>query len=316
MKLTSCAVALTRCPTYEIVHVKEQVARLCQASGFALSRGDKVLLKPNLVAAGGRDGLALTHPNLVRAMVEWCLDHGAAVKVGDSPAFGSAASVMAACGLTDVLAGLPVQYAAFQQGRQVVTESGIRVVCAEDIFTCDSLVNLPKLKAHGQMRVTMAVKNYFGVVLTWRKALAHMSLGGSSGKFERMLVDLIGLVPEGISLIDGVTAMHRTGPMDGDPIAAGVLGASRNPVALDTAMLEVIGLSPSLSPLARECHRRNLPGSMPKDVCYPLLSSEEVTFPGFITPEVLDPVRFQVGRFVRSSIRRVFQQAGENRFFR
>lgn len=304
MKFTSCSVALAHCHTYEADTLKIQVDRVCRASGFLPSRSDKVLLKPNLVASGRADGLALTHPQVVRAMAEWCLDHGVVVTVGDSPAFGSGLEVMESCGMAKALAGLPVKCFSFVRRKKIITESRISVILAAEAFECDWLVNLPKLKAHSQMRLTMAVKNYFGVMLAWRKALAHMRHGGEDGRFVQLLVDLLAELPEGISLIDGVVAMHRTGPMDGEPLPVGLLAASRNPIALDMAVMEVIGMDPALSPLAQECRRRELLGSRLQDLEYSLLLPAEVVVPEFIVPGVLDPIRFQLGRFLRSSIKR------------
>ena len=43
-------------------------------------------------------------------------------------------------------------------------------------------------------------------------------------------------MPETVSLVDGVMSMQRTGPIDGDPFDLSLLGASSNPVALDTAL--------------------------------------------------------------------------------
>lgn len=306
MKFTSCAVALVPCRTYAAGVLKAHVDRLCRAAGFLLSHGDKVLLKPNLVAAGRADGLALTHPQMVRAVAEWSLDHGAIVSVGDSPAFGSGLEVMASCGMVSALAGLPVKCISFVRRREILTESRIPVTLAAEVFEFDRLINLPKLKAHSQMRLTMAVKNYFGVVLAWRKAMAHMRHGGSDGRFVQLIVDLLSELPEGVSLIDGVEAMHRTGPMDGEPLSVGILAASLNPVALDTAMMSILGLDPALSPLGQECHRRGLLGSGLHELEYSLLKPSEVTIPEFITPDSLDPIRFQVGRFLRSSLKRVF----------
>jgi len=316
MIIASCAVALSRCPVYEAELLKEEVDRLCQASGFTASHGTAVLLKPNLVAAGRADGLALTHPQIVRAVAEWCLDHGAVVSVGDSPAFGSGLAVMDSCGISEALLGLPVTRVSFDRQKTIVTQGRIKLTVAAEAFECDRLVNLPKLKAHSQLRLTMAVKNYFGVVVAWRKAMAHMRHGNGDGRFIGLLVDLLAELPEGISLMDGVLAMHRTGPMDGQPVQVGVLAASRNPVALDVAMMEVLGVDPALSPLGQECRRRGLPGSKGEDLEYPLLRPADVAVPGFVVPDVLDPIRFEAGRFVRGSIRRVLQRFFKAGIFR
>jgi uncharacterized protein (DUF362 family) len=291
--------------------LKNKVDELLRALSFAVGPGQKVLLKPNLVAAAGGDGLAVTHPRVVRAVAEWCCDHGAVVSVGDSPAFGSGAMVMARCGMTAALAGLPVTIAPFSRQQRLTTASGLSVMVAADIFDHDLLINLPRLKAHGQLRVTMAVKNYFGVVVAWRKAMAHMRHGGGDGSFVRLLVDLLELLPDGVSVIDGIVAMHRGGPLAGEPLPVGVLGASENPVALDTAMLAVIGLLPELSPLWVECARRRLPGSRFAELRFPLAQPTAVAVAGFVVPEILDPIRFHGWRFLRNSIKKVFKGLGK-----
>jgi uncharacterized protein (DUF362 family) len=305
VKLTSCTVALASCRSYDPGELKTKVDKLFRAAGFSVRYGHKVLLKPNLVAAT-RDGLAVTHPQVVRMMAEWCLDHGAVVSVGDSPAFGNSASVMEQCGLTKALSGLPVRIATFDRHRIVSTASQLSVSVATEVFQHDLLINLPKLKAHGQMRVSMAVKNCFGVVVAWRKAMAHMHYG-DDGRFVRLLADLLDLLPDGVSMIDGIMAMHRTGPLNGVPLPLGVLGASINPVALDTAMLAVIGLSPELSPLWRECTRRGLSGCSLMELAFPLARPAELATTDFVFPEDLQPIRFQLWRFFRNSIKKMFK---------
>jgi uncharacterized protein (DUF362 family) len=306
MKLSSYAVALAHCPNYELLELKTTIDALCHSLAFSVGHGHKVLLKPNLVSASRPDGLALTHPQVLRAVTEWFIDHGTAVSIGDSPAFGSSSSVMAQCGITKALAGLPVTFLPFNRQRSIRTANQISISLADDVFQHDLLINLPKLKAHDQLRVTMAVKNYFGVVVAWRKALAHMRYGDDD-RFVRLLVDLLDLLPEGLSLIDGVMAMHRHGPLSGDPLEVGVLGASLNPIALDSAMLAIIGLPFEASPLWQECARRNLPGSYLTELTFPLAQPEALAVTGFITPAKLDPIRFQAWRFLRNSLTKFFR---------
>lgn len=303
MRLSSPTVALSNCPVYDPAVLKSKVDEQLRALSFTVAHGHKVLLKPNLVAATGGEGLAVSHPLVVRAVAEWCCDHGAQVSVGDSPAFGSGVAVMERCGMTAALAGLPVSIAPFTRQQRMTTASGLSVRVAADLFDQDMLINLPRLKAHGQLRVTMAVKNYFGVVVAWRKAMAHMRHGGD-GSFVRLLVDLLDLLPEGVTIIDGIVAMHRSGPLNGEPLAVGVLGASANPVALDTAMLAVIGLAPERSPLWVECARRQLPGALFADLRFPLMTPADLAASGFVVPEGLDPIRFPGWRFLCNSIKK------------
>jgi uncharacterized protein (DUF362 family) len=302
----SYPVALLGFEAYHRSRLKEAVEQICRHFDFRCPRGSKVLLKPNLVTARGHNGLACTHPELVAATAEWFLDQGAAVRIGDSPAFGTARGVMAACGIQAAVAGLPVTLVNFNRGEPVRLASGPQTTIAGEALACDFLVNLPKIKAHGQMLVSLAVKNFFGTVLGWRKPYLHMWCGGGDGGgFAALLVDLLGVLPAGISLADGITAMHRDGPVQGEPFALGLLAGAVNPVAADTALLLALATDPASSPVWRECRRRELPGSVPEDLAFPFLCPESFDGTGFELPSQLAPVRFQPGRLLRSGMRKL-----------
>lgn len=241
-------------------------------------------------------------------MAEWCVDQGARVAVGDSPAFGSSLTVMQLCGMSSALRGLPVKAVPFSRGKSVRLACGIKVGIAPQALDCDFLINLPRVKAHAQVRVTLAVKNYFGVVSGWKKAWLHMRCGERENLFESLLVDLLKAVPSGFSFIDGIVAMHKTGPVAGDPFPLGLVAGSPNPVALDAALLDILGVSADQSMVQMECIRRNMPGSRSSNLSYPFLCPEETAVPDFQTPRVLDRVRFQPGRMMKSCLKRGYSR--------
>jgi len=299
-------VAVDRCRNYGTAELKKAVDRILSGLGFSVRPGSFVLLKPNLVSAGGGPAhLACTTPALVRAVAEWLSDQGARLGIGDSPAFGSGRMVMRACGMLQALAGLSVEVRDFDRAVPVDLPCGLRVPVARDALECDVLFNLPRFKAHGQMYVSLAVKNYFGVVAGWRKALHHAKNGDIGNRFEMLLVDLPGLFPAAFSLVDGVVAMQRTGPMKGDSYPLGLLAGAFDPVALDTALLEVIGAEASRSPLWRECRRRGLPGTDPDRLSYPLATPEQLRVGDFHLPENPSPVTFHPLRILVGGCRRL-----------
>jgi uncharacterized protein (DUF362 family) len=299
-------VMLLRQKAYHRPALKEAIERICRRLDFRCPRGSRVLLKPNLVTARGHDGLACTHPELVAAAAEWFLDQGAAVRIGDSPAFGTARGVMTACGISAAVADLPVTLVNFNQGESVSLASGRRVTIAREALDCDFLINLPKIKAHGQLLVSLAVKNYFGSVLGWRKPYLHMRCGGGDGAgFAALLVELPGALPAGISLLDGITAMHRTGPVQGSPLSLGVLAGALEPAAADTGLLLALAIEPVLSPTWRECRKRELPGSLPEQLVFPFLGPEAFHAARFELPLQLAPVRFQAGRLLQSGLKKM-----------
>ena len=305
MELKKRAVGLVACREYERRLLKGQVEALCNGLGFRVSAGSRVLLKPNLVSAVRNKGLACTHPEIVAAVAEWFLDQGATVRVGDSPAFGSALGVMAACGISAALKGLPVTMINFEAVYPVRLASGLSVGVARAVGECDLLVNLPKIKAHGQLYLSLAVKNYFGVVVGFRKPWLHARYGDIDNRFEAMLVDLLAVLPDGITLADGVVAMHVDGPVAGKPFPLHLLAGGLNPVALDTALLAVLGLPREASPVWRECQRRNLAGSNMPELSFPLAKPEEVAVQGFQPPARLRPVSFHPWRLFRGAMKRI-----------
>ncbi|MBU0484764.1 MAG: DUF362 domain-containing protein [Proteobacteria bacterium] len=285
--------------------MKEQIDQICHALNFRPPAGSRVLLKPNLVSAGSRGNIACTNAEFVAAVAEWMLDHGAMVKIGDSPAFGSACKVMAASGISEALHGLPVTMVDFSDNRSVSLPCGLETAIAVEALECDLLVNLPKIKSHCQLLVSLAVKNYFGVVVGWRKPLIHARYGEVDNLFEALLVDLPEMVPSGISLLDGVVAMQGNGPLKGDPFSLGLLAGAINPVAVDSALLKILGLEPEQSPLWRECARRKLPGVKNQSLVYPLLMPDELRVSDFEVVQPLKPVTFHPGKLFVGGLKRV-----------
>lgn len=301
-------VGILRCRDYDRQEIKACFDRFAASLDFVVPPGCRILLKPNLVSGQGHDGLGCTHPEFVAGVAEWCVDQGARVAVGDSPAFGSGQRVMQFCGMSSALRGLPVKTIHFSRGKPKRLDCGIKVAIAPEALDCDFLINLPKVKAHAQVRVTLAVKNYFGVVSGWKKAWLHMRCGERENLFESLLVDLLQIVPSGFSFIDGIVAMHKTGPITGDPFLLGLVAGSANPVALDAALLDILAVSAGQSMVQMECIRRDMPGSRSRNLSYPFLCPKETAVPGFQVPQVLDRVRFQPGQIVKSCLKRAYSR--------
>ena len=304
-------IAMGGCRHYRRDLLKDVVSRIFGAAGLSVCSGDTVLLKPNLISGRRRDGLPCTHPMLVAAVAEWFCDHNVRVSVGDSPAFGSAVQVMTACGYDEALRGLPVKSVNFERRLSVRLACGEKVGIARAALECDFLVNLPKVKAHCQMLVSLAVKNYFGVVVGWRKPWLHAKYGDIDNRFEEVLVDLLAVLPGGFSLADGVVAMHGNGPVQGgEPYPLGLLAGSVNPVALESALLRVLGVPPEHSPLWRECRRRQLPGSDHKMLGWSLESPGNFQVHDFVLPPVLSPVSFRPQRLLSGAMKRLATRIG------
>ena len=73
--------------------------------------------------------------------------------------------------------------------------------------------------------------------------------GGRHHIFFELIASIPGVLPPAVHLVDGIVAMHIIGPVFGRPFPLGCVAGSRNPFALDTALLRILRLPPSQSPL-------------------------------------------------------------------
>jgi uncharacterized protein (DUF362 family) len=273
--------------------------------------GLKVLIKPNLVKPG--DLLAITSPEVIVAAARAAKALGAHVTVADSPAFGSAERVLKRAGIYGTLRRNGIGVATLCRPKKFLLPSGIALGISRMALEADLIVNLPRLKAHCQMGITCGVKNLFGTVVGFRKALCHTRFGGDRAAFSDMILDIGRLLPERITIADCLTAMHVTGPTGGRPLEMNILAGSGSEVALDTALYLAIGAQPDKVPLWKAAMKRGLPGSRPAEITYPASRSAvrpEDARPKepFMPPSELSPLVFSPTRFIKGRIKSLLKR--------
>lgn len=299
----TASVALASCRDYEKKCLEERLESLLAATGLAVRPGERILVKPNLVS--GKNPLACTEPALAAAVCAYALDHDADVTVADSPAFGSAALVAEKTGLQSALAPLGLRVETLNEPASRELSFSAQIGVSRKALEADRIFNLPRLKAHCQMRLSLAVKNLFGCVTGIRKAIAHSRYGECENRFEAMILDIGDMLPPSINLLDGVTCMHKTGPTDGEALELGFLALSENPVALDTCIAHMLGLEPRDLTLWAEAVERGIPGASLEDLCFPLEQPDAFPCDAFIVPHILKPVSFRPSRLALSALKRL-----------
>ncbi len=237
------ATVIIRRAQYQYDQVQKTVFDMLEKlAGNRIKPGDRVLVKPNVLSAARPEDAVLTHPQVIRAAVEYILQKGARPQVSDSPAIGSFEKILKQNGTTEVLRGLPVVCMPFKD----VTEADIgkpygRIEIARDALEADFIINLPKLKTHSQMLLTLAVKNMFGCIVGFKKSQWHMRAGVDTMAFARLLVAIHQAVKPAVSVLDGILALEGEGPgRGGTPRNVGVLIGSDDSFALDMVVCEMI----------------------------------------------------------------------------
>ena len=245
---------LIRQATYGYETLKPRVFEILDAfGGGGIAPGCRVLLKPNFLSPAKPGEAVLTHPLVIRAAAEYALGKGGRVRIGDSQALGTFERILKVSGTRAALAGMDVEVAEFSSSRKVdIGEPFGMIDLAIDALDADIVINLPKLKTHGMMLLTLGVKNLFGCVVGLRKPEWHMRAGINQDLFARLLAQISRTVNPAVTLLDGILAMEGAGPgKSGKPRHLGILLGSTDTVAVDRAACALVGMDPEALPTNR-----------------------------------------------------------------
>ncbi|HKZ46489.1 MAG TPA: DUF362 domain-containing protein [Thermodesulfobacteriota bacterium] len=241
-------VVITKCGDYkneEAYRAIKGAVDLLGGIGAFVKKGERILLKPNLLSAKPSDAAVTTHPTVVRAVIQLVKEAGATPVVGDSPGIGSAEKVAQKCGIAAVAKEFDVDVIGLATSISVENPAGKtfkRLELSKEAIEADGIINLPKLKTHAQMFLTLGVKNMFGCVVGARKPQWHMAAGVDTNAFARMLVDTYLFLKPRLTIVDGIVGMQGNGPGSaGDPRRLGLLFASADCIALDRIITEALG---------------------------------------------------------------------------
>ncbi|KLI46355.1 DUF362 domain-containing protein [Brachyspira hyodysenteriae] len=238
-------VAVIKCENYDLEEVKSSIKKAIDLIGgidLFVKENDKVLLKPNFLAAETAEKSVTTHPVVFEAIVSILQEKTKNISYGDSPGIGKGSSVALKSGIDEIANKLNVKYVDFEEPVGVTYEDGVQeksFTIAKPIQEADVIISLPKLKSHALTTMTGAVKNQFGCIPGFRKAEYHLKLPDFED-FSTMLLDLNKLVNPKLYIMDGILAMEGNGPRNGNPRKVNALIVSSDAVALDYVASQII----------------------------------------------------------------------------
>jgi uncharacterized protein (DUF362 family) len=222
-----------------------------------VSRGDRVVLKPNVGWDRVPQQAANTNPELVRTVVELCLSAGASEVV-----------------VTDVSCNDPRRCFKRSGIAKSAESAGATVLLPEDrkfrdyrlngevlsvwplytpIVEADKIINLPIVKHHNLSRATMGMKNWYGI-LGGRRNQLHQNIDVS-------IADLATFIQPTLTILDAYRVLVSNGPQGGNlndvklhkTVIAGI-----DPVAIDAYGASFLGLQADQIPYIKIGHERGL----------------------------------------------------------
>jgi uncharacterized protein (DUF362 family)/NAD-dependent dihydropyrimidine dehydrogenase PreA subunit len=277
-------VTITRCRTYDLNEVRAAVAASLEPLGgmgkFA-GKGQRVLVKPNLLSSRAPEAAVTTHPAVVQAVVEQVQKAGGVAIIGDSPGGRNVGSsyerLLNRTGMMGVVEATGCEWVSFDDSVIDVqapnAKSFKRFTVGKAVTDVDRVIVLPKLKTHQLTYYTGAVKIVYGYIPGLLKAEYHLHTGTDAETFSDLLLDLHGALPPTLAIMDAVVGMEGQGPSNGNPREIGLILASENCHALDLVACSIIGFDPMAVPTVRKAGER---GVGPRNLGEVLISGEPI----------------------------------------
>ena len=200
--------------------------------------GMRVGVKLNLCTAKRPEAAATTHPVLAAELTRMLVQRGAVVVLGDSPGGPFLAPLIrrlyetTGLRLSEQAGGTLNEDFGYTEVKNPEGKSLRRFAYVDWLRNCDAVINFCKLKSHGMMGMTAAVKNLYGVIPGTYKSEYHFQ-HVEPMNFADMLVDLDEYVRPRLHLVDAVDIMEGNGPTMGTPRRLGLLLAGTDPYRLD-----------------------------------------------------------------------------------
>jgi uncharacterized protein (DUF362 family) len=223
--------------------------------------GDIVVVKPNIGWDRTVELAANTHPEVVKALVELCLDAGAKqVRIFDRTC-NDERRCYTQSGLRAVVEEVKSDRVSLEyMDRRAYQELKIRGGVAFDrwefykpALEADRLINVPIAKHHSISRLTLGMKNLMGVI------------GGNRGrlhsKIAESLVDINSVIHSDLTVVDATRILVANGPQGGrleDVRHTETLIASPDIVAADAYATTLFNLKPEDIPTIVAAANRGL----------------------------------------------------------
>ncbi|MBF0442888.1 MAG: DUF362 domain-containing protein, partial [Oligoflexales bacterium] len=235
-------VSILNCSSYDHPLVRETVLQCINHLGGIekfVSRGERILVKPNLLMRREPGQVTTTHPAIVLSVCEILKEAGCSIIIADSPGgpYNEARlrSVYRTTGMEEVAEKVGAKLNFDTSSVEVETKEGCllkRLTLLAPFREVDKVISISKLKSHALTQFTGGVKNLFGMIPGIQKMEYHLKMADTSA-FCNVLVDTCVTVNPVLSVMDAVEAMDGQGPASGRKKHVGAVIASSSPYHLD-----------------------------------------------------------------------------------
>jgi uncharacterized protein (DUF362 family) len=224
----------------------------------ALSGWSKVLIKVNFITVETWDTGATTDPIVVEAIIERLKRLPVQVFVVESDAtMTNADKAFEATGMKEMCKRNSVQCLNLRQVKDRVKVDipdgeALQSITVPRIVTESAIISAAKLKTHMSTKVTLGMKNMFGLLPDKFKGKYHAK------GISKVIVDINTILKPALTVIDGFVGMEGPGPTGGTPVKMDLTIAGKDVVATDATAARVMGFEPMEIPHIRKAYEKGL----------------------------------------------------------
>lgn len=225
-------------------------------------QGNQVFIKVNLTGPFSPESAAITHPIVVKAIINNIK------KLGGNPIICEASGEISltqeafkTSGMLQLSEEENVPLVSLAEGGYIPVDipegkHRKRIYYSKLIYESDVLISVPKLKTHVLTYFTGAIKNMYGCLP--RKERMDCHLINTDNGFNEVLLDVFSVRKPDFSIVDGIVGMEGLGPAHGRPVTSGFIAISNDSVALDTISAHLMGFDVKDLYLLTNAQERNL----------------------------------------------------------
>jgi len=224
----------------------------------ALAGYKKVLIKVNFITTMTWDTGATTDPIVVEALIQRLKKLPVEIYVVESDAtMTNADKAFEATGMAEMCKQYGVECLNLRHIKDKVKIPIPDGECLKDItvpriVTESAIISAAKMKTHMATKVTLGMKNMFGLLPDKFKAKYHAK------GISKVIVDINTVIKPNLTIIDGFIAMEGKGPTDGSPVKMDLIIAGKDPVATDSTCARVMGIDPHEISHIRSANQKGL----------------------------------------------------------
>lgn len=210
----------------------------------ALAGRDTVLIKVNFICEKTWDTGATTDPIVVEAIIEKLSNLAVKVYVVESDAtMTNADKASVATGMKEMCERKGVEFVNLRHLKdrvelKISNGESLKNVTVPRLVVESGIISAAKLKTHMNTKVTLGMKNMFGLLPDKFKGKFH------ARGISNVVVDINTVLKPAITVIDGFVGMEGKGPVNGTPVKMGLIIAGTDVVATDATASRIMGFDP------------------------------------------------------------------------